>query len=117
MAKNNMLEIIKTALNEGQASDLVALSARQQSSGLFSWMVIVTAGSSRHAAALTTRTLKALKNAGQKKAAVEASESGEWTLIDCGDVIVQIMQEKAREHYRLEELWGFESGAKTIEAG
>ena len=102
-----MLQIIKTALNEGQASDLVALSTQQQSSGLFSWMVIVTASSSRHSAALTTRTLKALKRGGHKKATVEMSENGDWTLLDCGDVIVQIMQEKSRQYYRLEELWGF----------
>lgn len=111
-----MLKVIKTVLAEGKADNVVALSATRQSSGLFAWMVVATAGSSRHTAALTARLLKALKSAGFKKPSVEAAAGGEWTLVDCSDVVVQIMREETRQYYRLEELWGFESGAPSLEA-
>lgn len=107
-----ILQTIAAALADGKAEDVVILPAEQQSGGMFTHMVIATATAGRHAAALAARVLRAQKAAGEKKGAVEASAGREWVLIDCGAVIVHIMQKEARLRYRLEELWGFEgSGA------
>ena len=37
---------------------------------------------------------------------VEGQEDSEWILVDCGDVVVNIMQQETREFYDLESLWG-----------
>ena len=37
---------------------------------------------------------------------VEGEETGEWVLVDLGDLIVHIMQPTIRAYYNLEELWG-----------
>ena len=37
---------------------------------------------------------------------VEGQEDSEWVLIDCGDIVVNVMQQEAREFYDLESLWG-----------
>ena len=37
---------------------------------------------------------------------IEGEDDSEWILVDCGDVVVNIMQKDTREFYDLESLWG-----------
>lgn len=108
MKEGGELRVVQAALADGKGERVVTLPTLRQSGGLFSHVVVATAGSGRHAAALADRVRRAWKSAGLGASRVESSEEREWVLIDCGDVVVHIMQESARTRYRLEELWGFE---------
>ncbi len=46
------------------------------------------------------------KQTGDKPWHKEGFENAEWILLDYFDVVVHIFHEKAREFYKLEELWG-----------
>jgi ribosome-associated protein len=46
-----------------------------------------------------------LKEAGSAIVGTEGEESGEWILVDAGDVVAHVMQPVVRQHYALEELW------------
>ena len=37
---------------------------------------------------------------------VEGSLDSGWILVDCGDVVINIMRQEQREFYDLEGLWG-----------
>jgi ribosome-associated protein len=37
---------------------------------------------------------------------MEGEENGEWIIVDCGSVVVHIMQPSIRQYYHLEEIWG-----------
>jgi ribosome-associated protein len=48
----------------------------------------------------------AVRKAGFPKPRVEGEGNGEWIIVDCGQVVVHVMQPIFRSYYRLEELWG-----------
>ena len=53
------VEVIQKVLADGKGEQITVLPAERQSGGLFTHLIIVTAGSARHAAALTERVVKA----------------------------------------------------------
>ena len=49
---------------------------------------------------------KKLKELHEEPLSTEGEQSGEWILVDFGEVLVHIMQPAVRAYYNLEELWG-----------
>ncbi len=107
-----IVPVARAALEEGKAEAVTVLPTREQSGGMFSHIIVATAGGARHAAALAERVVKALKQPGVRAPAVETSEEREWILIDAGDAVIHIMQPQARARYDLESLWRFEPPEK-----
>jgi ribosome-associated protein len=46
-----------------------------------------------------------LKSSGERAARVEGYNAAEWILVDFGDFIVHVFEDKARQFYDLERLW------------
>jgi len=46
-----------------------------------------------------------LGQSGRKAKAMEGMVDGRWVLLDFGDVIIHILQEKERDYYKLEQFW------------
>lgn len=110
-----LLTQVKATLTDGKAEAMVVLNTEQQSRGLFAYMVVVTANTARHAAALTARIKSDLKAMGHKNITIESSALSEWTLIDCGDLVVHIMLPASRDYYQLESLWSMRPMSESEE--
>ncbi|MEQ1582507.1 MAG: ribosome silencing factor [Candidatus Nitrotoga sp.] len=95
---------VVTALEDIKANDVTVLDTSKKSP-LFERMVIASANSPRQTRALADHVSKQLKLRGEPALSVEGEESGEWVLVDLGEVIVHIMQPAVRAYYQLEELW------------
>lgn len=96
---------VVAALEDIKAMDIDVIDTRKFNS-LFEVMVIASAQSTRQTKALADQVEKKLKELGEDVIGVEGGDSGEWVLVDLGDVIVHIMQPAVRAYYNLEELWG-----------
>lgn len=93
------------ALEDIKARDIVVLDVRKMTS-LFDMIIVASAESTRQARALANNVQEKLKAIGAKVHGVEGERSGEWVLVDLGDVIVHVMQPAVRAYYNLEQLWG-----------
>ena len=93
------------ALNDLKAQDIIVLDIRDIS-GFADWLVIATASSSTNAKAIANKLIECIKAHQKNLVGIEGEDDSEWILVDCGDVVVNIMQKETREFYDLESLWG-----------
>lgn len=94
-----------SALEDLKAQDLVILDVKEKTS-VADFMVIATGASSRQVMALARNVQDLTKEHNLKFLGIEGLDTGEWVLVDLGDILVHIMQPQIREFYDLEKLWG-----------
>ena len=102
MRLNKLQQTAVTALEDIKARDIKVLDVRKLTS-FYDSLVIASADSSRQAKALAHHVRDKLKEAGASIMGVEGEESGEWVLVDCGDIVIHVMQPAVRAYYNLEE--------------
>ena len=104
-------QAVVDALEEIKANNITVLDTSKLST-MFERMVIASAQSTRQTKALADNVVIRLKEHGEQIYGREGEESGEWILIDLGEVLVHIMQPAVREYYNLEELWSKAQAAR-----
>ena len=99
-----LVKTVVTALEEIKARDIEVLDVTKITT-LFDRMIIVSGDSTRQTKAIANNVSEKVKAAGGAVYGVEGEQTGEWILVDLGDVLVHVMQSAVRAHYNLEELW------------
>ena len=92
------------ALQDIKAVDIQAYDVKHLTS-LFDRVVIATANSARQAKSLARSVHDKARELGVRVYGLEGDDTGEWVLVDLGDIVVHIMLPAVRTHYNLEELW------------
>ena len=105
-------DIAVAALDEIKARDIVVLDVKKLTA-LFDYMIVASADSARQTKALARNVAEKVKSAGGSVLGLEGDQTGEWVLVDLGDVVVHIMQPAIRDYYNLEQLWGGEAPRKV----
>ena len=98
-------KLVIAALEDIKAHDIVAIDVRKVTS-MFDWIIVASADSSRQTKSLARHVRDKLKESGSAIVGTEGEESGEWVLVDAGDIVAHVMQPAVRQYYNLEELWG-----------
>ena len=105
MATKKLTTIVIDALEDIKARDIKLINVSKLTS-VFDYIAIASADSTRQTKALAKNVMDRVKEHGGWIYGIEGEQSGEWVLVDCGDIVVHIMQPAMRELYELEELWG-----------
>jgi ribosome-associated protein len=97
--------LVVDALEDIKAQDIRVYDTTQLTS-LFDRLAIASGTSNRQTKALAASVRDKVKENGGTIVSMEGEDTGEWVLVDLGDMIVHIMQPAIRDYYRLEEIWG-----------
>ncbi len=107
-AKKDVQKLQRTvvdALEDVKAQDLQVFDTEHLSS-LFERVIVASGTSNRQTKALASSVRDKVREGGFGKPRIEGEDNGEWIIVDCGPVVVHIMQPTIRSYYNLEEIWG-----------
>ena len=90
---------------ERHCSDIVVLDLKGLSP-VTDYFVIATGTSDRQMRTVADKISDAAKEWGYKLFGTEGYEQGHWILLDFIDVVVHIFDDRFRDYYDLELLWG-----------
>lgn len=108
---HTLVHTITEALDDVKGKDIVVIDTSGKTP-LFLRMILATGESNRQVRALARNVEEELKAKGFEVIGSEGLESGEWALVDAGDVIVHVMLPPVRDFYNIEELWGGQKPTK-----
>ena len=101
MELRKLQRVVVDALEDIKAQDIQVFDTTKLTS-LFDRVIIASATSNRQSRAIASNVRDKAKAAGGDVIAVEGEETGEWVLVDLGDIIVHIMQPAIRQYYHHE---------------
>lgn len=108
-------KIVVAALEDIKGKDIETINTSKLTS-LFDRLVIATGDSNRQVRALARNVQDKVREAGGEILSLEGEDTGEWVLVDLGDIVVHIMQPTVRTYYNLEELWRTTPAARRKKA-
>lgn len=105
MELRKLQRVVVDALEDVKAIDIRVFDTSKMTD-LFDRVIITTGNSNRQTRALAYSVSTRVKEKGGEVISIEGLDTGEWVLVDCGDVVVHILQPAIRAYYQLEGMWG-----------
>lgn len=99
-----MLAAVIASVEDDKAEEVVEIDLRGRSD-VADYMVICSGRSSRQVAAISEKLADRIKEKFGFSPKMEGKETGDWVLIDAGDVVVHVFRPEVREFYQLEKMW------------
>ena len=99
-----ILAAVLQSLDDDKGEDIVQINLRGKSE-MGDYMVIASGRSTRQVSAMAEKLADKLKQELCIISKTEGKETGDWVLVDTGDVIVHIFRPEVREFYQLEKMW------------
>ncbi|WP_425067883.1 nicotinate-nucleotide adenylyltransferase [Reyranella sp.] len=105
-----LLKLVRESLDDNKAEGVVVIDLKGKSA-FADYMVIASGRSTRQVVAIAENLADKLKQSGRGYIPVEGKQTGDWVLVDAGDVIVHVFRPEARSFYALEKMWALEDEA------
>ena len=107
------VKLILAALDDAKAENTLAINIAGRSA-MADAMIITTGRVNRHVSAIADQLHSKLKTNGYKNIRMEGHETGDWCLVDTGDVIIHIFRPEVRSFYNLEKLWSADAPKEQV---
>ena len=105
MKATTVAKKIATALDDMKALDVRVMDVRKITT-IADVIIIASGRSDRHLRALAESAAETGRGCKLRVLGTEGERTGEWVLVDLGDIIVHLMHPTTRAYYQLEKLWG-----------
>ena len=103
----NLIEKIIDGISDVKGQNIKMIDLRKIENRICDFYIICSGSSNIHVSAILESVKKKIsKSLKEKPSHTEGEENAEWILLDYINVVVHIFQEKVREFYKIEELWG-----------
>lgn len=116
MNTQKLQRTIVDALEDIKAQDIQVYNTTDESD-LFDRVILASGTSNRQTRSLAKNVMDKVRENGGTIIGCEGEESGDWVLVDCGDIVVHIMQPAVRAFYNLEEVWGRKPVRLKLQSG
>jgi ribosome-associated protein len=103
-SSEDMLAAVLASVEDDKAEEVVQIDLRGRSD-VADYMVICSGRSSRQVSAISEKLADRIKEKFRFTPKMEGKETGDWVLIDAGDVVVHVFRPEVREFYQLEKMW------------
>ena len=114
-SSEQVLAAVLTSVDDDKAEEVVQIDLRGRSD-VADYMVICSGRSSRQVASISEKLADRLRQQFGVAAKMEGKETGDWVLIDGGDVIIHVFRPEVRDFYQLEKMWMPSSAHQTPQA-
>ncbi|MCV2894315.1 ribosome silencing factor [Lentibacter sp. XHP0401] len=104
LSSEELLAIILKSLDDDKAEDIVQIDLRGKTS-IGDYMVVCSGRSSRQVGAISEKLAERLKVEHGRTSKIEGKNTGDWVLVDTGDIIVHVFRPEVRDFYQLEKMW------------
>lgn len=105
MEHEQLKQFVIEKIEDLKGRDIIDLDVTGKST-VTDTMLVCSGNSKRHVVSIADKVVTEAKQIGVVPLSVEGSDTGEWVLVDLGDIVVHVMQDEARDFYQLEKLWG-----------
>ena len=104
MMNDPLVAATVAALEDVKGLDIQCLDVRGLTE-VTDTLVVASGNSARQVKALAENAIEAARRLGVTPVGVEGMDSGEWVLVDFGDLVLHVMLPATRAFYELEKLW------------
>jgi ribosome-associated protein len=104
VTSEELLALILSKLDDDKAEEVVQIDLRGKTQ-ICDYMVVCSGRSTRQVTSIAEKLAQMVKDETGRTAKTEGKDTGDWVLIDTGDVIVHVFRPEVREFYQLEKMW------------
>ncbi|MCU7835931.1 MAG: ribosome silencing factor [gamma proteobacterium symbiont of Taylorina sp.] len=119
MELDEIKALVINAVEDLKAFDINLVDVQGRSS-VTDVLLFASGRSDRQVKSIANNVILEAKKAGIKALGVEGLNTGDWVLVDLGDIVVHVMLPQVRDYYGIERMWeadegeGFEQSEEDI---